>query len=73
MQFREGFAEVSNNVMTVLAEAAEATGEIDVAKARADLQAAEAALATLDPIDPTWPDVDAQRRWAEARLDVVAK
>src|SRR5215470_2070040 len=47
---REGFAEVSNNVMTVLTEAAEAAGEIDTAQARSDLQAAEADLAKLSPM-----------------------
>ena len=69
---REGFAEVSNNVMTVLSEAAEAAGEINAERARADLQAAEAALAKLDPTDPVWEAAEAQRRWAQARLDVVA-
>lgn len=69
---REGFAEVSNNVMTVLSEAAEAAGEINPDQARADLQAADAALAKLDPTDPAWEAADAQRRWAQARLDAAA-
>lgn len=69
LAIRDGFAEVADNVMTVLAEAAESPAEVDAAAARADLQAAEAALAQLAPIDPDYPAVDARRRWAQARLD----
>lgn len=71
LAIREGFAEVSDNVMTVLSEAAAAPREIDVAAARADLAQAEAELATLAPIDPAYAAVDARRRWALARLDVA--
>src|SRR6185369_3192735 len=53
---REGFAEVSNNVMTVLTEAAERASEIDAARARADLQAAEAELERLSPMDPAYAE-----------------
>jgi F-type H+-transporting ATPase subunit epsilon len=67
----EGFAEVSNNVMTVLAEAAETPSEINPTAARADLAAAEAELATLAPIDPAYAAADSRRRWAQARLDAV--
>jgi F-type H+-transporting ATPase subunit epsilon len=70
---REGFAEVSDNVMTVLTEAAEAAGEIDPARARAELQAAEAELEKLSPMDPAYEDAAARRRWAEARLAVAGK
>jgi len=72
LAIREGFAEVSNNVMIVLSEAAETPREIDTAAARADLAQAEAALARLTPVDPDYAAVDAQRRWALARLDVAA-
>lgn len=68
---REGFAEVSDNVMTVLTEAAEPAGEIDAARARADLQAAEAELEKLAPMDPAYAEAEAKRRWAQARLDVA--
>jgi F-type H+-transporting ATPase subunit epsilon len=70
---REGFAEVSNNVMNVLTEAAVPAAEIDAAKARADLQAAETALAALNPSDTAWEATDLERRWAQARLDVAAR
>jgi len=68
---REGFAEVSDNVMIVLTEAAEPAGEIDAAQARADLQAAEAELEKLSTQDPAYADADSRRRWAQARLDVA--
>ena len=68
---REGFAEVSDNVMTVLTEAAETAAEIDPARARADLQAAEAELEKLSPMDPEHDAAEAKRRWAQARLDVA--
>lgn len=68
---RGGFAEVSDNVMTVLTEAAEAAADIDAARARADLEAAEAELEKLSPVDPEYADADSRRRWAQARLDVA--
>ena len=68
---REGFAEVSDNVMIVLTEAAESAAEIDAARARADLQAAEAELEHLGPVDPAFAEAEAKRRWAQARLDVA--
>lgn len=68
---REGFAEVSDNVMIVLTEAAESAGEIDAARARADLQAAEAELDTLSQLDPAYAAAESRRRWAQARLEVV--
>jgi len=71
LAIKDGFAEVSDNVMTVLAEAAEAPAEVNTAAARADLQAAEAALAQLAPVDADFPAADAKRRWAQARLDVA--
>ncbi|MGH7787232.1 MAG: ATP synthase F1 subunit epsilon [Candidatus Binatia bacterium] len=69
---REGFAEVSDNVMTVLAEGAIAADDIDPAQTRADLAAAEAELATLSPTDPGFIDAELRCRWAEARLAVAA-
>lgn len=71
LAIRDGFAEVADNVMTVLAEAAEAPAEVNASAARADLQAADADLSHLAPIDPDFPAADAKRRWAQARLDVA--
>jgi len=71
LAIRDGFAEVSDNVMTVLAEAAEAPAEVNTTTARAELQAAEAELGQLAPIDPAFPAADGRRRWAQARLDIA--
>jgi F-type H+-transporting ATPase subunit epsilon len=71
LAIRDGFAEVSANVMTVLTEAAEIPAEVDTGAARADLQAAETELAALAPIDPAFPTADGKRRGAQARLDIA--
>lgn len=65
---REGFAEVSDNVMTVLSEAAVSAAQIDVAQVTAELQEARTLLGRLSPVDPAYAAADAARRWAEARL-----
>jgi len=70
---RGGFAEVSNNVMTVLADDAALSADIHAAAVRELLQAAEDALAELSPIDPEYEDVSAEQRWALARLEIAAK
>jgi len=69
---RGGFAEVANNVMTVLADDAAFADDIDPARARADLQSAETQLKDLSPLDDTFIAADANRRWAQARIDVAS-
>jgi len=69
---RGGFAEVVDNVMTVLADDAVAADQIDVAKARADLQNAEAGLEGLSPVDDAYPAAELARRWALARIAAAA-
>ncbi len=66
-----GFAEVANNVMTVLVDAAEPAPEIDVPRARADLAATEARLTQLAPNDPEFAAAEAERRWATARIEAA--
>ena len=66
---RGGFAEVVNDVMTVLADDAVFAEQIDVGSARSDLQAAEARLQGLSPLDDAYPALDATRRWAQARIE----
>jgi F-type H+-transporting ATPase subunit epsilon len=68
-----GFAEVVNNVMTILADGAEFANKIDVEEARADLRTAEDELKTLSPADPTFTDTQATQRWAQVRLDVAGQ
>ena len=70
---RGGFAEVADNVMTVLADAAEPGPEIDTAAARDLLRSAEEALARLSPAEPAFEAADADRRWAAARIEAAGK
>jgi len=70
---RGGFAEVANNVMTVLADDAAFAEDIDPARARADLQTAEAQLKDRSPLDDAFVAADANRRWAQAQLDAAAR
>ena len=58
--------------MTVLADDAALAEDIDAARARADLQAAEAQLKDLSPLDEAYAAADANRRWAQARLELAA-
>src|SRR5262249_20659022 len=69
---RAGFAEVLNNVMTVLADDAAFAEDIDVAAARADLQDADAKLRGLSPLDDAYASADAGRRWAQARIETAS-
>jgi F-type H+-transporting ATPase subunit epsilon len=63
-----GYAEVRDNVMTVLADDAMPLAQIDVALARADLERAAAALETTPHDDPARPRLAEDVRWAEVRL-----
>ena len=66
---RGGFAEVADNVMTILADAAELTDEIDRTRAEADLRAAEQRLEDLSPTEPEYSAAQIDARWAQARID----
>ena len=65
---RGGFAEVADDVMTVLADAAQFAEEIDSTKAQADLRDAETRMKEHSPLDDEYVLADADRRWAELRL-----
>ncbi|MBI3770850.1 MAG: F0F1 ATP synthase subunit epsilon [Deltaproteobacteria bacterium] len=68
-----GYAEVADNVMTVLADGAEPVAEIDAQRAQQVLRDAEAKLVDLDP---TAPDAAPLRRAIDestARLTAVAE
>lgn len=73
LAIRGGFAEVADDVMTVLADAAQFAEEIDLAQAQSDLQAATEKLRDLSPLDEEYTLADADRRWAEARLAVASQ
>jgi len=69
---RGGFAEVMDNVMTVLADDAALPEDIDSTRVRGELHAAESQLKDLSPLDDAYTAADANRRWAQARLDLAA-
>jgi F-type H+-transporting ATPase subunit epsilon len=68
---RGGFAEVANNVMTVLVEDAIFAKDVDPAAARKDAEAAAAELKDLSPVNPEYAVANANLRWAETRLAVA--
>jgi F-type H+-transporting ATPase subunit epsilon len=68
-----GYAEVLDNVMTVLAPAAEFASEIDTDRARQAREAAEKRMAELNYEDEEFDSADAALRWANARLQVAGK
>jgi F-type H+-transporting ATPase subunit epsilon len=68
-----GYAEVLNNVMTVLADAAEFAEEIDVERARRAKEQAERKMAGLNPEDREFKIAEAAVLRAAARLQVASK
>jgi len=68
---RGGFAEVADNVMTVLAEAVAEAADIDAVQSKADLREAEERLKKLSPLDEDFSATDNARRWAEVLLDAA--
>jgi len=68
---REGFAEVSDNVMTVLSEAAATKADVDMEETTAQLQEAKRKLEDLSTFDPEFAEAQADMHWAEARLAVA--
>jgi F-type H+-transporting ATPase subunit epsilon len=70
---KSGFAEVADNVMTVLVDDAVAGRDVDPMATRELLRAAEDTVAHVSPIDPEYESADAERRWAQARLEAVGK
>lgn len=66
-----GYAEVADNVMTVLADGAERVTEIDGEAAKRDEATAEEKLAVLDPSDAEFALVRQARDRAHARVAAV--
>jgi F-type H+-transporting ATPase subunit epsilon len=67
-----GFVEVGVNTVSVLAESAETADEIDTAKAKAEKEEAEKALAAAkDSLEDMQPTVEKLER-AQARLQLAA-
>jgi len=62
-----GYAEVRDNVMTVLADDALPIGQIDAARAREDASRTAAALEAIPYDDPERARTELELRWAEVR------
>src|SRR5882724_13377497 len=68
-----GYAEVLDNVMTVLAPAAEFASEIDVARAQRAKERAEKQLAQLNQEEKDWQMAETALQRALVRLQVASK
>ena len=72
LAIRSGFAEVSENIMTVLVEAAEPADSIDAVQAKSDLAELAARLEQLSASDPEYLSTIDEHRWAQARVEASA-
>jgi F-type H+-transporting ATPase subunit epsilon len=68
-----GFAEVVDNVVTVLADAAEFAEEIDVERATTAWQRAGEQIKDLSPFSPEFAEIQAALKRAEARMQVAGR
>jgi len=68
-----GYAEVLDNVMTVLAPTAEFPGEIDTARAQRAKERTEKRMGELSFEDPDYAQLEEAHRRAVARLQVASK
>ena len=68
-----GYAEVLDNVMTVLAPAAEFAWEIDSARAQRARERAEKQLAALDLEEKDWQAAETAMRLAQVRIEVASR
>ena len=68
-----GYAEVLDNVMTVLAPTAEFAAEIDVARAQRAKERAEKQLAQLNQEEKDWQTAETALQRALVRLQVASK
>src|SRR5918999_1521992 len=68
-----GYAEVLDNVMTVLAPAAEFAWEIDVTRAQRARERAEKHLAELNREDQEWETAQAAMQVAQVRVQVASR
>jgi F-type H+-transporting ATPase subunit epsilon len=67
----EGFMQALPDRVTVLVDAALTRDQIDAAKAKADLDAAQERLKTLAPDNPDWARERANVDFAQARLHLA--
>jgi F-type H+-transporting ATPase subunit epsilon len=69
----DGYAEVLNNVMTVLTSAAEFAPEIDTRRAQHAKERAERRIAELNPEDKQFKAAEVALHRALARLQVASR
>ncbi|MGH7930545.1 MAG: ATP synthase delta/epsilon chain alpha-helix domain-containing protein, partial [Candidatus Binatia bacterium] len=68
-----GYAEVLDNVMTVLSPSAEFAWEIDAARAQRAKERAERQLAELNRAGGDWEAAEAAMQLAQVRLQVASR
>jgi F-type H+-transporting ATPase subunit epsilon len=68
-----GYAEVLDNVMTILTPTAEFAGEIDTERAERAKERAERSLSELDPEDKDWKTAAVALQRAHVRLQVARR
>lgn len=68
-----GYAEVLDNVMTVLATAAEFPAEIDTMRAQRAKDEAEKIMAALNPEEKDWQLAEAALKRSQVRLQVASQ
>jgi F-type H+-transporting ATPase subunit epsilon len=66
-----GYAEVLDNVMTVLADSAEYADEIDLESARRSKETAERQMRQFNPDDKEFIAGAAMQRWADVQIQVA--
>jgi F-type H+-transporting ATPase subunit epsilon len=66
-----GYAEVLDNVMTVLANSAEYADEIDLESARRNKETAERQMQQFNPDDKKFIAGAAMQRWADVQIEVA--
>jgi F-type H+-transporting ATPase subunit epsilon len=66
-----GYAEVLDNVMTVLADSAEYADEIDLESARRNKESAERQMQQFNPDDKEFVAGAVMQRWAEVQIQVA--
>ncbi|HVN85342.1 MAG TPA: ATP synthase F1 subunit epsilon [Candidatus Binatia bacterium] len=72
LAIRGGFAEVADDVMTVLADAAQFAEEVDSTKVQAERLDAETRMQEHSPLEEAYQLAAADRRWAEVRLALAS-
>lgn len=68
-----GFAEVENDVVTVLTDSSEEASTIDAARAKKALSEAEAKMQTMSPDDNGYSELKRRAERATARIDAAAR